>query len=353
MTAPVGPVQPVNPAVRPAVVTQPGVTLDPSVMGGPYNPVHGQFEWDDPTPYAIQQGLDLSGQGPTVTGSLLGTVPDTPVAGADPDSYADPTATMSHAAPWPHEHIADSGAVNNNVVTAQQELANARLHGYDDGTAAAFTTNLQAPTGHKMPWDLSPDFNSQGLDAGTDVGQLDANNNTGRDRFQGMTAPGDNINRFGFDQAHVHRQNPAGEVPVPLNTTQGKQRPMVMNIPGRYEYPTGPGSPFAGQLAGVGNNVGAAEIGTPSDYQPPPFPPSNPALAQQQTASVMTGTEDIWLWRTPSRTRPPAPSTSAARRSRSPRRCSSAGPASSSSSWPSRASGLPGRRQRARPRRPW
>lgn len=273
-------------------------------MGGPYNPVHGQYEWDNPVPWVVQQGLDLSSQpAPSVEETLLGHVPANPVAGTDPQSYADPTATMSHAAPWPWEHIPDSGAVNNRVATAQQAAANAALHSYDDGTAASFTTNRQAPT-HKMPWNLAPDYNSQGLPEGTDVGQLDANNMTGRDRFVGLTAPGDNINRFGFDQAHVHRQNPAGEVPVPLNTTQGKQRPMVMNVPGRYEYPTGAGSPFAGQLAGVGNNVGAAEIGVPSDYVPPPDPPTNPAMNQQAPGNgVMVGTEDIWLWPIPPRPR--------------------------------------------------
>jgi hypothetical protein len=294
VTTPIGPVQPVNPAVTPAAVMAPGVELNPSVMGGPYNPVHGQWEWDNPVPWSVQQGLDLSAQGPTVNGDLLGDVPATPPAGTDPYSYADPTATLSHAAPWPWEHIPDAGAVNNRAATAEQSLANARLHSFDDGTAASFTTNLQAPAGHKMPWDLTPDYNSQGLETGTDVGGLGANNMTGRDRFAGLTEPGDNLNRFGFGEAHVHRQNPAGEVPVPLDTTMGKQRPMVMNVPGRYEYPTGAGSPFAGQLAGVGNNVGAAEIGVPSDYTPPPDAPTNPAVGQQSPVSVMTGAEDIW-----------------------------------------------------------
>lgn len=295
MTAPLGPVQPVNPVVTPAAVLQPGVELDPSVMGGPYNPAHGQYEWGDPVPYSIQQGLDLTGQGPTVEGALLGDVPGVDPAGTDPMSYADPTATLSHAAPWPYAHIEDSGAVNNRDVTAAQSMANMELHSYDDGTVASFTTNLQAPTGHKMPFGLSPDYNSQGLETGTDVGQLDGNAMTGRDRFQGRLVPGDNLNRFGFDQAHVHRQNPMGEVPVPLDTTQGNQRPMVMNVPGRYQYATGPGSPFAGQLAGVGNNVGAAEIGVPSDYTPPPDAPTNPSLVQQYgTTTPLTGTEDIW-----------------------------------------------------------
>jgi hypothetical protein len=324
VTTPAGPVGPVNPIVTPTAVTQPGLELNPSIMGGPYNPAHGRYEWGDPVPWSIQQGLDLTGQGPTVQASLLGEVPGTPVADADPWSYADPTSTLSHAAPWPYRHIPDSGAVNNRVATAMQAAANAELHAYDDGTVAAFTTNLQAPTGHKMPWNLEPDYNRQGADAGVDVGALDANNMTGRDRFAGLTAPGDNINRFGMDRAHIQRQNPAGEVPVPLNTTQGKQRPMVMNIPGRYQYPTGAGSPFAGQIAGVGNNIGAAEIGVPSDYTPPPDAPTNPAIGQQSAGNgVMIGTDDIWLWPTPGEQ-----STSPAIRSRTGRRLLSARPAS-------------------------
>jgi hypothetical protein len=294
MTTPAGPVQPVNPVVTPAAVLQPGVELNPSVMGGPYNPAHGNAQWDSeggyPVPWAIQQRLDLGGQGPTVNGPLLGTPPATPAAGSDPASYADPTSTLSHAAPWPGDHIAGSGAVNDIIATAEMSASNARLHAYDDGTAASFTTNLQAPTGNKMPFSLSPDFNSQGAAAGTDPGGLTANNMTGRDRFAGMA----NLNGHGFDQAHVHRQNPAGSVPVPLDTVQGKQRPMVMNVPGRYQYPTGTGSPFAGQLAGVGNNTGAAEIGVPSDYTPPPDAPTNPQMAVQQAPGVITGTDDIW-----------------------------------------------------------
>jgi hypothetical protein len=170
-------------------------------------------------------------------------------------------------------------------VTAAQASANAALHSIDSGVPASFTTNRLAPGGPgKMPWNLSPDYNSQGADAGVDPGGLTGNNMTGRDRFEGLLAAGDNLNQFGMDQAHIHRQNPAGNVPVPLDTTQGAQRPMVMNVPGRWEYPTGAGSPFAGQIPGQGNDVGAAEIGVASDYTAPPDPPTNPSL-QSQTAN--------------------------------------------------------------------
>jgi hypothetical protein len=65
----------------------PGVILDPSVMGGPYNPAHGDYEWDDPVPWLSQQGLDVGGMpAPGVQGSLLAQVPPNALAGADPQS---------------------------------------------------------------------------------------------------------------------------------------------------------------------------------------------------------------------------------------------------------------------------
>lgn len=279
-----------TPAVTPAIKENPGVTLDPSVMGGPYNPAHGTYEWADPVPWSIQQGVDLSGQAPTVEGSLIGQPPPSAQVGGDPDGYADPTATLSHGGPWPHVHIAGAGAVNNAAATAQQSMANAELHSIDSGVVASFTQN--PVPGHKMPWTLQPDFNSQGSAAGVDPGGLAGNAMTGRDRFEGRLVAGDNLNEHGFDQAHVHRQNPAGEVPVPLNTTQGAQRPMVMNVPGRYQYPTGAGSPFAGQVPGVGNDTGAAEIGVASDYTPPPDSPTNPQLAS--SAEPAWGLEGVF-----------------------------------------------------------
>jgi hypothetical protein len=211
-------------------------------------------------------------------------VPPNALPGSDPQSYADPTATGSHGAPWPWQHIPDSGAVNDAEVTAWQSYANAELHSIDSGDTAAFTQ--QPVPGNKMPWNLTPDYNTSGAPTGNNVGDLAMNNHTGRDRFAGDVVAGDNLNQYGMDGAHIHRQNPAGEVPVPLDNTQGAQRPMVMNVPGRYgSYPVGEGSPFQGQIPGVGNDVGAAEIGVPSDYTPPPDPPSNPALAAASTAS--------------------------------------------------------------------
>lgn len=274
------------PAVTPTVVTDPGATAA-EIHGGPANPEHGVYEWDDPVPWLSQQGLDVSGQAPTVAGAFIAQVPPNALAGADPDSYADPTATMSHAAPWPSQHIPDGGAVNNAVATAEQSQANQLLHSIDSGDVQAFTTNLQVPLGGKMPWELSPDYVSSGAPEGTDVGQLTDNAGTGRDRFAGTP----DLNQDGMDSAHVRRYaaSTAARFPVPDTSMMGAQRPMVMNVPGRYEYPTGPGSPFYGQIPGVGNDTGAAEIGVASDYVTPPQAPVNPPLAASTA-------EPVWGW---------------------------------------------------------
>jgi hypothetical protein len=294
-----------TPTVRPSVVDDSGATAE-QIHGTTVNPAHGQWTWDNPVPWAIQQGLDLSGQPATAEAALLGSKPPDAGSGTDPDSYADPTATLSHGGPWPYQHIPDSGAVNNARATAMQAAANAELHSIDSGVVSSFTEN--PVPGHKMPWDLSPDYNSQGAEEGTEVGQLTGNSHTGWDRFAGWaqgsdleraTAPGTdypvigaaggNLNRFGFDEAHIHRQNPHGTLPVPLDTMQGAQRPLVMNIPGRYgSYPVGQGSPFYGQLPGVGNDTGAAEIGVASDYVPSADAPTNPPLV-----SAMSG-QPVW-----------------------------------------------------------
>jgi hypothetical protein len=283
------------PEATPVAVTQPGIVLDPSVMGGPYNPAHGEAQWEMgtgyPTPWAIQQGLDLSNQPATAEGSLTATPPQGLPAGQDPNQFADAAITGSHGAPWmqPGE-MPPIGSISDPEAYAARQQYMALLHSVDTGDVAASSTNLQASVSGKMPWGLSPDYVSSGAPEGPNVGDLTGNNRTGRNRFGGWAAPGDNLNTDGMDSAHVVRENPAGNVPVPLDTMQGAQRPMVLNIPGRYgSYPVGTGSPFAGDIPGVGNDVGAAEIGVPSDYQPPPDAPTNPVLA------VPAGTP-VWGW---------------------------------------------------------
>ena len=294
-----GPLAPLGglvPDVVPVVVTDPGQTpWNPSIMGGPYNPAHGQAQWDTgtgyPVPWAIQQGLDLSNQPVTAESTLFGDTPPGLPAGSDPEQFADAAITLSHGAPWMQPgSMPPVGSISDAEAYAARQEYMAQLHSVDTGDVKASTTNLQASVSGKMPWGLSPDYVSSGAPSGVNVGELTGNNHTGWDRFEGWAVPGDNINTDGMDSAHVTRQNPAGDVPVPLDTMQGLQRPMVLNIPGRYgSYPVGVGSPFFGDIPGVGNDVGAAEIGVPSDYQPPPDAPTNPVLSVPDGAPV-------WGW---------------------------------------------------------
>ena len=278
-----GPLAPLGglvPEVTPVIVTDPGQTpWNPSIMGGPYNPAHGQAQWDNPVPWAIQQGVNLTGQQATADASLLGQAPPGLPAGTDPEQFADAVITLSHGAPWMVPGLMPPvGSVSDPEAAAARQAYMASLHSVDTGDVAASTTNLQASVSGKMPWGLSPDYVTSGTPEGYNPGDLTGNNRTGWNRFGAWAVPGDNLNTDGMDSAHVTRQNPAGNVPVPLDTMQGKQRPMVLNVPGRYgSYPVGAGSPFAGDIPGVGNDVGAAEIGVPSDYQPPPDAPTNPA----------------------------------------------------------------------------
>jgi len=283
-----GPLTPVGglvPETVPNSVTQPGVMLDPSVMGGPYNPAHGNAQWDMgtgyPTPWAIQQGLDLSNQPATSEGSLMAGPPSNLPPGQDPEQYADAVITLSHAAPWPSVQLPGTGSISDPEAYAIRQEYLQSLHAVDAGdTDALFSRNLQGAPASKRPWELSPNYETSGIPTGNNVGDLTGNNHTGWERFAGWAVPDENLNAYGFDHAHVTRQNPGGMIPVPDDTMQGAQRPMVMNIPGRYQdYAVGAGSPFYGQIPGVGGDVGAAEIGVPSDYTPPPDAPTNPAMA--------------------------------------------------------------------------
>lgn len=301
-----------TPTVVPTIVEDSGAPAE-QIHGGTVNPAHGQAQWDNPVPWALQQGLDLSNQPDPGTGAgLLGDRPPNAGSEQDPEGYADANLTHSHAAPWPWQHIPDSGAVNNAEATAAQSQANQALHGYDAGDAREFT-HIEPPTDHKMPWGIDPEYVTSGTPEGTSPGGLTGNNRTGWDRFAGWAegadltraqAPGTsypavgsaggNINRFGFDSAHVTRFTPlqGAQVPVPQDTMQGAQRPMVMNIPGRYgSYPVGQGSPFQPQTQppGVGNNIGAAEIGVATDYTPPPDPPTNPAVPAGSSSEPVWG----------------------------------------------------------------
>lgn len=268
-------------------VSEPGAAAE-DIHGGPASSAHGGWEWDQepfPMPWEIQPRWTSGSPAPVTAPEMLGDPP--PVAGQelDPDAYADPTATLSHGGPWPLSVSAYASLRPQE--TAEQSAANEADRSLDSGVPESFTS-WPPPTSQKMPWELSPEYVSAGTGTPGDPGTLTGNNRTGWNRGVGWTVPGDNINRFGFDSAHVTRFAPAGpaQVPVPRDTTMGAQRPMLVQVDGRHTYPTAGGSPFDDQVPGTFVTPGGELTGLPSDYAASPDPPTGPAFSQQPAPPV-------------------------------------------------------------------
>lgn len=265
--------------VAAAVISSPGAT-PAEIHGLPANPAHGQYTWEDPQwmPWQVVPGV--TADAPGVAEQLLADAPPSAPAGSDPDGYADPTATLSHGAPWPHARVPNIGAVNDIEATAAQAAANAQLHSLDSGDPAAFT--LQPVSTHVEEWDrmgyTSP--GTSGLEPPN--AQMTGNGMTGFRRDSGFTVPGENLNRFGMDSAHVSRYRATGDIPVPPNSTQGAQRPLTIHPASARSYPVGAGSPFEGQVPGYGADYSVGYTGLASDYQASPDPLTGPPLATQQ-----------------------------------------------------------------------
>lgn len=269
------------PATGAVVITDPGAPPE-VVFGGPASPVHGQSEWASPPPMPwLYWPADTGGQA-SVPAPLPGTRPGHLPAGQDDTLYASPTETGSHGAPWPALGTAD-GAVSDREQAAFRALANAELHSLDTGQAAAFAG--QAPTwASRMPWGLPVDYVSPGQTILQPVGpQLQGQ--MGADRVQGTPA----LNEHGYDSAHVTRfgPDPTGDVPGSYLWLDGSQRPLIIRPAGVPSYPTGPGSPFAGQEPGAGSTQGAVLSGLPVPYSQPPEPPS---------AAGYPGQGQSWSW---------------------------------------------------------
>lgn len=260
-------------------VQQPGAPAE-DIHGGPASAAHGGYEWADepfPLPWEIQPRWQGS-PAPVVEPGMLGGVPAGASLEYDPDAYADPTATFSHGGPWPLA-VSDYASLRREE-TAWQAEANDANRSLDSGVPESFT-QWPPPTSQKMPWELAPDYVSPGTGTQGDPGVLTGNNRTGWTRDQGWTVPGENINRFGFDSAHVTRFAPASPagIPVPQDTTMGAQRPLLVQANGRHTYPTAGGSPFEDQVPGMFVTPGGELTGLPSDYAPSPDPPTGPAFS--------------------------------------------------------------------------
>jgi len=285
MAAPQG----IAPAVRTqaatAVITDPGAPA-PEIHGGPANPAHGQWTWEPGGSLWLPWEVVPGGPGlapANVAGPLIGDIPPDAPAGQDPDAYANSTMTRSHAAPWPHEHIANTGSVSDREAYAELVRANAALHSLDSGDPASFT--FQPTSTHVEEWQrfgwVSPGEGGLELPGRQMIG----NANTGFRRDSGWTAEGENLNRYGMDSSHVSRYRATGDIPVPPNSTQGAQRALQIQPAHVRSYPVGEGSPFEGQVPGVGADYSAGYTGLASDYQPPPDPPTGPSLQSAQPSA--------------------------------------------------------------------
>lgn len=269
MTTPVGAVGP----VAGVLIEHP----DPGAVGrhgGPANPAHGQWTWEDPAPVPWVFYDDPNAGVADFDQSLIGELPEVLPAGADPLLIAEATETGSHAAPWPSFGIND-GLVHDRGAQAERNIANAELHSLDTGGPAWFTTTI-IDVAEKMPWEAEADYVSPGQTILQPVpGQMQGL--MGRDRVQGTPA----LNDYGFDSAHVNRPRAVGDVPGNFLWLDGReQRPMTIQIAGHNgRFAVGADSPFEGQTPGVGGVGGAVLTGLPSGYNPPVQPPIAAAAA--------------------------------------------------------------------------
>jgi hypothetical protein len=283
MAAPQGIIPAVRSPAASAVIANPGAS-PPQIHGGPANPAHGQYTWEGSSqwmPWEVIPGGHALGD-PQAAWALVSDVPPSAPAGQDPDAYANSTMTLSHGAPWPHEHIANIGDVSDIQAAADQARANAALHSIDSGDPASFT--MQPTSTHVEEWQRFG-YVSAGVSGLELPGrQMIGNANTGFRRDSGWTAEGENLNRFGMDSAHVGRYRATGDIPVPPNSTQGAQRPLSIAPASSRNYPVGEGSPFEGQTPGVGADFSVGFTGLASDYQASPDPPTGPSLYSTQPA---------------------------------------------------------------------
>lgn len=288
MAAPQGVAAAAAPVRSAILITSPGAAA-PDIHGGPADPAHGQYTWEDDgslwLPWEIVPGGAMH-HPVTAATDLVGDTPPAAPAGTDPQGWADPTWTHSHGAPWPHEHIPDAGNVSSAEAAAAQAQANRALHGTDSGDPAAFTSQ---PVPEVDSWQRMGYVTAGEGGLELPGRQMIGNGNTGFRRDSGWTAPGDNLNTAGMDSAHVSRYRRTGGIPVPPNSTQGSQRPLEIHPASARSYPVGAGSPFEGQVPGWGSDYSAGYTGLPSDYQPSPDPPTGPPLQTSQPGPPVWG----------------------------------------------------------------
>lgn len=97
-------------------------------------------------------------------------------------------------------------------------------------------------------------------------------------------------NSYGYDARHFHRRVAMGSIPGNYDWLKPGSRPMIHTRVGTAIVPSGPDSPFAGQVAGDAWTANGAEL---RDLPAPYTPAATPALAAPAPAAPVPA---IGLW---------------------------------------------------------
>ena len=257
--------------------------VDPYEMIGGPAPEHAQATWDNPPafPWLMiqEQGFAL----PPDPDVPIGGIPASLPPGNDPTLYASPTETGSHRAPWPSFSIEDFDPKDTDQAAIRAQL-NQDLHAADTGQPAAFTTR----GGLTTPWqrdDFSYDSAGESLLQPV-PDQLRGNLMSNGHGFESRTQGYGPVNEYGFDAAHVHQPQAHSDVAGNYLWLTPMNRPVVVRPTGYRDWPTGPDSPFAGQVPGTGG------LGDPSgaviDTPPPAYTPGY----EPPVATALTGSDN-------------------------------------------------------------
>lgn len=259
--------------LQPVIVTDPGASPQ-ETHGGPANAAHGQQFWEQPPRYPwLLYGADPALGAATADTALLGQGPEQLPAGADSALGKQAVFTGSHGAPWPSFGVEDSVVSDREQAARRQQLnQDLRALPMEDDLRRRGTSGY----GNKMELAVEADYVTAGQALLQPVpGQM--RGQMGRDRVQGF-AP---LNSYGFDSAHVRRPRYRSRIPGNFAWLTGRQRPMIVNAVGRQTYPVGEGSPFEGQVPGVGSVDGAILTNLPPTYSPPPPAPTGPPVSSE------------------------------------------------------------------------
>lgn len=254
--------------------------------GSPANPKHGQWG-EQAKPYPSQSNLVMGGE-------LHGPYgPENQMLGDEwwfiqpaGDVTQDPTMDLTparRAGPWPKG--VSSGPVPGEGPDdiANQLRQSAVIHGINLHAGVKALTQLEPMQdqwveldelnpGHTDLQPISRQAMSSGFMWGT------------RDRTQSFARQ----NEFGFDSAHMHRRYAVGSIPGNTMWMRPGGRPLAKSLPGPARPAIGVDSPFYGDDLGQAFGVGGAILqNVPTEYVPPAQPNLAPAVAYDDSQSVV------------------------------------------------------------------